>query len=725
MTDFSVGTHGPCVPLEVSSLVLRMSHPVCHQEDFCTTWGAIESAKYLAWECGHYNYSMGAQPVQEPEKSNIELIAQSSDQNKLESSCLSSRGTRNKHVQFQDLVQVHYDELYTQVTHTDLQNRFCKPWALFQDLPLQSLKQTFQLIETRECVPLSAQAVLNCPGSRTSSPTTRHASPQNEASEGPIGHMNSEVEDDRGDSADSAPSSVSRTRSASSSDDTHQAPSDSAPDWIHRIWHGIFVRQCEKDHRFAPSAITVLTWYLDHDRHHLCEQPRAVELTSDDQDWSTRIKRIWLDRFNRAQDFEVDIVHPEPPRGTSEFHQAQLIAAQSRRHDLSIVFTGVLEFEQGPKRAMRSAHVFPPRVNKYDVFRIINNRHLPHPSDCWVVVDEAVLGDQLQQLYQGASVEVHYVAPPQPYVQMPEQLGTRTRTYPIHEAGSDEVNLMARSIVPAPPDSPPYIEPDEEEEGQAQESESPTDDTNELPRDATWRAAAIFRLGHDGLFKRIRWNDEEVKHRQIAHFLAVSNHELVTYYAVPHGPVDLQSSEIILPHLQQDLRTGSTVKYVLLDVEFHNHLPALVPDVDRSCKLLASKLTRHLLLSVLGLIPYCREVKDACLVWKNQQLLPFGDPAPLNLQHGDYVKIAVPPVPDCPRIDTRTAALIHHHEPGAESYEEIMREMPEHMHIDQMPPPINVYDHLPFHDEVNLLQGQVRQHRLLEDVTSRIDEIAR
>ena len=208
----------------------------------------------------------------------------------------------------------------------------------------------------------------------------------------------------------------------------------------------------------------------------------------------------------------------------------------------------------------------------------------------------------------------------------------------------------------------------------------------------------------------------------------MTRHELIAIHKVNHGPADLQGIEIpLLLQIDGQIRPGSSVKYVLLDVEFHDHPPALVADITRELKLIASRLTRIQLLSVLGLVPYCQFVQDTCLVWINNLWEPVTSRAALNLQHGDYVRIAVPPTPSCTSTSTRLAALVHHHGLGPDEYAGVRQEMPDAMHLDQMPNQLNIIDHLPFDEDwTSLLQHHSqlhRQHRLSEDFQSPIDEI--
>ena len=421
------------------------------------------------------------------------------------------------------------------------------------------------------------------------------------------------------------------------------------------------MRQAERDHRWDRPHVTVLSWYLDHVRHRICPAARAIALTKDWWEWEAIIKEFWHDRFDHTAHFEVDIVTPEPFRTTGEFHQAQIIITQ---------------------------------------------RRLELPELYWVIHDHDLIAYEPHRIPQGAGIEVLHVpaGPPGP---------SQSRTHnmrPVPEE-DDAVTLLARQLNPRPAEDDLFAPTEDIIEGSEEDSIHMTDDGNELPADATWRPCALYRLGLHPVHRRLRWNDAEVLHRQASDYLEVTRHELLTLHHVSHPPRDTgDTEELLLAQVQGEVRPGSTVRYVLVDVEFHNLPPDLVPETVRESKLLVKDVTRKMLLSVLGLVPYCHFVGDACLVWRNHVLVRSDFAGGLNLQHGDYLRISIPPQNLCKEISTRTAALIHHHEFGPADYERFSQGLSDDTHIEQMPNPESRLDHLPFRDEVNLMQLRIPSH---------------
>ena len=84
------------------------------------------------------------------------------------------------------------------------------------------------------------------------------------------------------------------------------------------------------------------------------------------------------------------------------------------------------------------------------------------------------------------------------------------------------------------------------------------------------------------------------------------------------------------------------------------------PEVVRKARLIPDQLSRSQILRALGLHPVCQRASNRCLVWVNDELIPFGAPR-IYVNDGDYMRIAVPPgSPQVDHIATRCLATAFH-----------------------------------------------------------------
>lgn len=155
----------------------------------------------------------------------------------------------------------------------------------------------------------------------------------------------------------------------------------------------------------------------------------------------------------------------------------------------------------------------------------------------------------------------------------------------------------------------------------------------------------VYFLDYDPVNCRPRWTTSDVLHEDIVEESDMGPHDLLRVHVVGHPPEDLSLADIrpVIAQQPQDISEGSTFQMILMDVEFHNALPSLDPEVVRRVKLLPKTVSRKALLAVLGLQPYCTYARKQCLLWHNRNPVKVQQRALLDLRHGDYVRIAVPP----------------------------------------------------------------------------------
>eukprot|EP00438_Fugacium_kawagutii_P010612 Skav227436 [mRNA] locus=scaffold203:245111:270429:+ [translate_table: standard] len=259
-------------------------------------------------------------------------------------------------------------------------------------------------------------------------------------------------------------------------------------------------------------------------------------------------------------------------------------------------------------------------------------------------------------------------------------------TSPTWKPDSDEVALLAHQPRPYPPPPmaeydlpdgvpqpeqpfPPVQEDDPMVDDQALEgSESepalPPESSVDTAQERSWRSVQVCGVAQPPINLRVRWDEYEALIRDISSQLGISWRSLITVFEVYHVPEDLATTDVIplIIRRSQDLIPGDTLRMILVDVHFHAPWPAGTYEVVRCVKVVPPSLTRATLLEVLGLAPFCRLVKDRCLMWVNHVLIALQHLGHLHFAHADYVKIAIPPWKDSPQqrcaIPTRALAAM-------------------------------------------------------------------
>ena len=198
-----------------------------------------------------------------------------------------------------------------------------------------------------------------------------------------------------------------------------------------------------------------------------------------------------------------------------------------------------------------------------------------------------------------------------------------------------------------------------------------------------WRSIQIYDLRANHARGRIQVLPAAAAFIEARRLLGYTHHEVAEIFTISPPPIDLARLHVqpLLLIGHGDLRFGDNRIAVLIDVELHGPDFDSVIETDRYTTLLPDTVTRDFLLRIVGVNSYCQLQSDKCLAWLRGQLLPQQSNRAYQLQHGDYVRIAVPPF-DQPPVSTHFAVracqagfsrdeLIQHYElhgPDADSF---------------------------------------------------------
>ena len=159
-----------------------------------------------------------------------------------------------------------------------------------------------------------------------------------------------------------------------------------------------------------------------------------------------------------------------------------------------------------------------------------------------------------------------------------------------------------------------------------------------------WFSTFIFAIDFQPTPLRVDWNNYEAMHSDAAEILGVTRHQLLTLHHVGSPPQDFHDAgvEALIGHRYDDLAPGSTYRIVLIDVEFHSVTPEEPPEVVRRAARVPRQIGRLTLLNKLGLDAYCRATHQSCILWRNGEIASRYSALPLDISHGDYLRVVVP-----------------------------------------------------------------------------------
>eukprot|EP00435_Cladocopium_sp_Y103_P011399 s3397_g3.t1 len=97
--------------------------------------------------------------------------------------------------------------------------------------------------------------------------------------------------------------------------------------WIDDL-HQIYLAQAEIEVLEQAPLLYIQTWYVDHERHRTCRNPRTIRIDNHVITWMNLIRETWLDQLDRSRPFEISVVHPPPPQPRWQNYGCHLIIEQ-------------------------------------------------------------------------------------------------------------------------------------------------------------------------------------------------------------------------------------------------------------------------------------------------------------------------------------------------------------------------------------------------------------
>ena len=225
----------------------------------------------------------------------------------------------------------------------------------------------------------------------------------------------------------------------------------------------------------------------------------------------------------------------------------------------------------------------------------------------------------------------------QPFANVIESYYT-PRAEPHRDEADDCVSFMARQPRPREPSC--YSE-GTDSDLETHEPSSPSS----FPEEAMWRSVQIYDLRSNFGRGRIQVRPPEAAFAEARRLLGYTHHEVAEIFDITPPPDDLDAVHVqpLLLVQHDDVLFGDHRRAVLIDVHLHGPNYDSTVEIDRYTTLLPSPIHRSALLRFTGVAQYCHVSLDRCLLWHRGQLIPFQATNTLELAHGDYIKIAIPP----------------------------------------------------------------------------------
>ena len=143
-------------------------------------------------------------------------------------------------------------------------------------------------------------------------------------------------------------------------------------DWIIDLQRVVqsHVDSCDYEEQ-AEFIFSVYTWFLDHQKHTICRDPKIVFLGRDIAEWREDLTQPWQHRIDPQEHVFLDLVQPSTRRAHIEDHLAHIILTQRQTDQSSILVSMEFVDETEPSVMVRTAVVALKTSTSGDLVHIV------------------------------------------------------------------------------------------------------------------------------------------------------------------------------------------------------------------------------------------------------------------------------------------------------------------------------------------------------------------
>ena len=158
---------------------------------------------------------------------------------------------------------------------------------------------------------------------------------------------------------------------------------DQQHDQLHRIVERADLIECEEEGLVAY----ITTWYVHHNLHKECRQPRPLRLTMPSQDWPEIIAETWNDIIVADEQIFLRLILPQPPCTDLECNQAHVIIEQGHQENHVAFLISVINGDRqrfGRSTVVHSAHSDTALQNVFSIIRLARPQRISPDGTCRV-----------------------------------------------------------------------------------------------------------------------------------------------------------------------------------------------------------------------------------------------------------------------------------------------------------------------------------------------------
>ena len=443
-------------------------------------------------------------------------------------------------------------------------------------------------------------------------------------------------------------------------EDEHEDPEDAnhflheAPESLQNLYDAIFAEGAVIGPRIHESVF-LRSWFIHHLHNPQCFQSRIVEINGHWRHWFNDIISAWRDRILPLEQVIFDVVSPNPPR-TGVAHEIlfDIILSQGIEAPRRAGLVSICQKDDPAQRVAYAVAVSLSEVTSgHQIVQQAEYLHECNLNDCsirncWNRIPFTL--EPVHEMQDGDSFIVVVKS-------VPSSAAVATTAQNLASAASHSISDMVVT------NGSDIHMSTQDTNGQAQ-PDSPYPSPSSINTDDSTMHATIHRLGHVQITGLVRRDTHMHVLHDAARIVGVPVDHFLTFHRLQCSPDDqVQGVDSIILQHYLDIPPGSTEKLVLIDIEMHNQHRGRshprAPPVSRQVHRILPTVVRQYILQVTRTDAYCEWHQTECLIYRNRVLWNQQERGPIQVEHGMYFRVVLPPPTD-PTWDIGHAIRIFH-----------------------------------------------------------------
>eukprot|EP00435_Cladocopium_sp_Y103_P048289 s1574_g14.t1 len=402
--------------------------------------------------------------------------------------------------------------------------------------------------------------------------------------------------------------------------DPRRPPFHTLPSWVAEVWN-LLQEQGAVEMAEEGPIIYLQSYYISHVHHPHEVDGRPLRFDRDYVDWAQEIMAIWEDLWDVHASFDLHIVRPDPPVQATQGTAGIVLVVQHQRPDLTACLTTTVFNELPRLRIVHAAHsmqhwMTPRQILEHgQALQICDQLQWSGHSRCTIQAGRRRYSfDHDIRIHDGLGLLIN----------VPLRIQLKNGSVESFNIMANNCSDICQMNIQRMPSTPAAHD--------------------------EWKMSVVFSLDRQSKEVDLPWNDGRLLKVKVAEAFGCQAETIEHVCFIPHPPRDLVDLDLqgFLLERSSEVPQVEFLRLTLLDIEYQADRRGPQERISRYAKWIPRRSTRMSIIRLAGFEGHCFPPPDRCTLHHNHRQVYLDHSGPLNIRHGDYLRITVPSHPEEP-----------------------------------------------------------------------------